>query len=833
MIKENTYVVNFWLGNLFAKEKFINQQRQNVKIATQKEMMKEVDTMREDVDVPELVDIDYEELKKFHCPKKAGFVKKYKDGLIIFCDENVKDIQMMCLSLYKNEADKKDGPTQHFVSLNNNAEFFLDSREIEYYNSIKEDLHLYVGYKKGHKNKLFHFNFKNNKAIVSSIDRFNTYAKNEQVGGMYHKNFDAFIDEDHITRFIECLGVSDKFETLRDAEDDNLIDSGNYGAEHTNHIVKHMLEQLSNKVSKEDVLKLSFENFFVNKLIGLYGMLEHIISSSTEEELEKLKTHGKLFEDLDLNKEMLNDSKKITSRVREIIKSLPEHSSYEQLKNIVKTWQNTNIKNSKRSGSAEEKNFTINTNDVVIHLSYIFILLKYTEFGTHLPGIGKINTENKTYTDCFIFWQKIRLFNITNNYIEPFDFPIMLDKGKIMNDEDLYKEIFNLGREQADIIKTTEYTLESCNIINKDTTIKIKEILKEALNQESGLLIPHNACVEIPDDFIFKYARFVESENFITIFLHDSKDRYATEMFVKGEDDFRYWLYNEHNLSEYQSDESIGNLYLKLAACIRDWKVLIERDSTMTCRGPRVPKNVDTLRKRWFYLPRVRYNRLNSEEQKKKEKIFFSETRVFSGERREHKRRLQTGMKPSKAQIILAESRGVYIPDGYTYVRSSVWGKLKKSPREIKYRSKSMHGLLFANEEDINKTKELINMGPGGFEEHCEKYVESLGYQVYKKWNYDGGIDIRGIKDNGSGSISGSVTRLFVQCKHYLESGNPIGPDVVRELQGSVDLETKDMEECEINKMVITSTRYTYKAVQAAEALNIKLITTDQIIGKE
>ena len=64
MIKENTYVVNFWLGNLFAKEKFINQQRQNVKIATQKEMMKEVDTMREDVDVPELVDIDYEELKK-------------------------------------------------------------------------------------------------------------------------------------------------------------------------------------------------------------------------------------------------------------------------------------------------------------------------------------------------------------------------------------------------------------------------------------------------------------------------------------------------------------------------------------------------------------------------------------------------------------------------------------------------------------------------------------------------------------------------------------------------------------------------------------------------
>ena len=39
-------------------------------------------------------------------------------------------------------------------------------------------------------------------------------------------------------------------------------------------------------------------------------------------------------------------------------------------------------------------------------------------------------------------------------------------------------------------------------------------------------------------------------------------------------------------------------------------------------------------------------------------------------------------MKPSKAQMVLAESRGVYIPEGYTYVRKSVWGKLKKSPRK-------------------------------------------------------------------------------------------------------------------------------------------------------
>ena len=819
MIQENTCVLNFWLGNLFAKQNKINEQRKNVNIVAEK-TMGNIEIMKEDIDIPKLVDIEHEELQQFYCAKKAGFVKKYKDGLIAFCNESVKDLQLMAISIYKDK-NKNDGPTQHFISINNNTEFFLDARDIEYYNSIKEDLNLYVAYKKGYKNKLLHFNFKKNKAIITSINRLNDYVKNEELGGIYHKDFNAFIDEDHVTRFVECLGVSDKFETLKDAKDDNLYDSSNY-KHNKERVAEHIIGELVNKVSKKDVLKLSFENFLINKLIGLYGMLHTIISNSTEDELEKLKDTGRIFEDLSLTKDMLNDSKKITSCVKEFMKTLPVDGNYQELKKIIKTHQNKNIKDSKRDGSAENQNFSISTTDVVIHLSYIFLLLKYTEYGTHLPGIGEIDTENKTFTDCYIFWQKIRLFNITNNYIERSDFPIMLDKGKIMNDEDLYKEIFNIGREQADIIKNTEYTLEECSIINDDTTIKIKEILKEALNQESGLLIPHNACVEIPDDFIFKYARFVESKDFITIFLHDSKDRYATEIFVKGEDNFRYWLYNEHNLSEYQSNESIGNLYLKLAACIRDWKVLIERDSTMTCRGPRIPKDVDTERKRWFYLPRVKYNRNKDEDQAKREKIFFSETRVFSGERREHKRRLQKGMQPSKAQMVLAESRGVYIPEGYTYVRNSVWGKLKKSSREIKYRSKSMHGLLFANEEEINKTKELVNMSPAGFEEHCEKYVESLGYQVYKKWNYDGGIDIRGIKDDGS--------RLFVQCKHYLESGNPIGPDVVREMQGSVELETKDMEECRIDKMIITSTRYTHKASQAAESLNIKLVTTDQII---
>jgi len=70
---------------------------------------------------------------------------------------------------------------------------------------------------------------------------------------------------------------------------------------------------------------------------------------------------------------------------------------------------------------------------------------------------------------------------------------------------------------------------------------------------------------------------------------------------------------------------------------------------------------------------------------------------------------------------------------------------------------------------------------------------------------------------------------LFAQCKHPLESGNPVGPDVVRELKGSLDLERQDIEDCEVELMVITSTRYTHKACEAAQKLNIKLVRTDEM----
>ena len=43
--------------------------------------------------------------------------------------------------------------------------------------------------------------------------------------------------------------------------------------------------------------------------------------------------------------------------------------------------------------------------------------------------------------------------------------------------------------------------------------------------------------------------------------------------------------------------------------------------------------------------------------------------------------------------------------------------------KEITYRSKSLHGLFYASDHEIQKAKEIHELSPAGFEEHSEKYV--------------------------------------------------------------------------------------------------------------
>ena len=72
----------------------------------------------------------------------------------------------------------------------------------------------------------------------------------------------------------------------------------------------------------------------------------------------------------------------------------------------------------------------------------------------------------------------------------------------------------------------------------------------------------------------------------------------------------------------------------------------------------------------------------------------------------------------------------------------------------------------------------------------------------------------------------GTIKKLLVQCKHWKK---PIGPDVIRELIGSSKLEESDHEKV---LMVITSSKFTYGAREAAEQENIELIDGDKLLNE-
>lgn len=85
-----------------------------------------------------------------------------------------------------------------------------------------------------------------------------------------------------------------------------------------------------------------------------------------------------------------------------------------------------------------------------------------------------------------------------------------------------------------------------------------------------------------------------------------------SELFKKDEKEFRYWLVNRRQMFDKEENliENYNRIYLKLACCIRDWKVLIERDTTMNYVGSRIPPELSLIRK-----DRFGYQELNIKEE--------------------------------------------------------------------------------------------------------------------------------------------------------------------------------------------------------------------------
>jgi hypothetical protein len=510
--------------------------------------------------------------------------------------------------------------------------------------------------------------------------------------------------------------------------------------------------------------------------------------------------------DIETDNSIMQFKKETDNKTKEELKQiyLKEIFPYEQHFNMYFDYEKTN----KETLTAYHKS---------IFLKYIIIRFA-CNYKSLLDGTI-INTENKSEEECILFWYRINLFELFFNLFNEHNSKLAIDpEGNIINDLNKFDKNFKIEVEPVPS-RTIDFFKEKIKTNNFKYNFKEKHILQEAMDSATGYLMPYDGAFEILHDPLFNFIRFREYEDLISIVISDKNERCLVEVFDKNKVDFKYMIWNDLKQSEYHSEECIDDIYTKLATCIRDAKVLIERDSTMQYQGKRKPYGSNTNSVYHFYFPRVRYKRSDSKEQLKKEKDFFNESRNFSGTRRAHVRKLPGDSKPSKKQLLLAKQLDVWVPERHTFVQAAKWGE-NMTKREVRYRNTALNGIFYYDKKEMSEAQKINQLSPSGFEEYSEKYIQKLGYEVKHKINYDGGIDIRAVKilDNME------AEDLLVQCKHW---NSPIPPGEMRDFKTACDL-----EETKNNKkfMFITSSRFSPGAKEIAEKFNIVLIDGDDLI---
>jgi hypothetical protein len=454
------------------------------------------------------------------------------------------------------------------------------------------------------------------------------------------------------------------------------------------------------------------------------------------------------------------------------------------------------------------------------------VLHKFCSFDT-LPNGNKIDLENKSDGDCFFFWPNINLFELFFNLFNKYNTKISFALNGPTNDTEIATDEFNAFARLVPYW-TAAYENDNSlydelkNISETEFNFKHKHILQEAMDSETGYLMPYDGAFELLDDPMYKFIRFREHEDLISIVISDKNERCMVEVFDKNKVDFKYMIWSEMKTHIDVSNQCLEDIYLKLATCIRDAKVLIERNSTMQFRGKRTPHGCNTKSTYEIYFPRVRYRRNSSKEQLRKERDFFNESRKFSGTRRQHIRRLVAGHKADKKQLLLAKQMDFYVPEGHTYVKASTWGD-NMTKREVRYRNTALNGIFYFDTKEMSEAQKIDRLSSAGFEEYCSKHLQKLGYEIKHRRNYDGGIDIRAVKilDNME------AEDLLVQCKHW---NYPVSPGAIRDFKTACDL-----EESKNNKKFVfmTSSKFSPGAVELADKFGIMLVDGEQFIDKK
>lgn len=350
----------------------------------------------------------------------------------------------------------------------------------------------------------------------------------------------------------------------------------------------------------------------------------------------------------------------------------------------------------------------------------------------------------------------------------------------------------------------------------EDAEVRIQALLREA-QEARQWSIPWGARVAL-NFGPFMAIRIFEREGEFACHFLDPEDQYftvaigigresptlATHPLLRHRNDDGQVMYNE---------DAITALKLIAAAVIRDFLVVEERESVFGARTlsgqTRARAKVSVI-----YLPRVRYSAPSNDR-------LFALPMDEASARGRHSvtQHLRRAKEASPAQRFLAQSYGIALPEGFTFVRAHERGQLQQQEQLRIYRSRSASRMLY----------EALDVTPTGsrpawfeFEKDCARLLRHRGMHVIHRAAHrdpDGGVDLFAVDEKGQAWV--------VQCKCWAVHRD-ITPAIIRELMGAMEVASAGSSS-KCAGMVLTTSRFSSGGRQLAHEQGIEIVDGEQI----
>lgn len=317
----------------------------------------------------------------------------------------------------------------------------------------------------------------------------------------------------------------------------------------------------------------------------------------------------------------------------------------------------------------------------------------------------------------------------------------------------------------------------------------------------------------------FVALRIFEREGEFTCHFLDAEDQYFTVAIGIYKDTptlaTHYLFRSRSDDGELMvNEDALAVLKLLAAAVIRDFLVVEERERVFGARalsGQRRARTGTSV----IYLPRVRYTTPSHD------RLMALPGEATARIRHQVTHHLRRVREASAAQRFLAQSYGIPLPEGFTFVRAHERGTHEFEEQIRIYRSRSASRMLFQE----------VDVAPAGsrpawfeFEKDCARVLRRRGLKVIHRAAHrdpDGGCDLYAVDEKGQAWV--------VQCKCWA-SHREITPAVVRELIGAMTLAAVGST-APCQGVLITTSRFSSGALALAHERNIQTLDGTQLAG--